>query len=134
MYLDVVVGQALLSGQSGNTRDNAQDIDNDGGDDGILLRVINAQECELDVVVHVETVHQGMVDGNEPGKACHTVEDAPHTALLTRHTCQLTVGTVENVGNHQQDDGDDVHHDSPCATIVETAAGKEECTGSANNH
>ena len=44
VYLDVVVGQALLSGQSGNTGDDAQNVDYDGGNDGILLRVVNAQQ------------------------------------------------------------------------------------------
>ena len=134
MHLNVVVGQTLLASQSGNTRDDAQNVDDDGGNDGVLLRIVDAQERKFDVVVQVETIHQGMVDGNEPGKACHTVEDASHAALLTRHSCQLAVSTVEDVGNHQQNDGDDVHHQSPRAAIVEAAAGKEESAGSTDYH
>ena len=85
-------------------------------------------------MVQVEAVNQQYVDGGKPCETCHTVKDATNTTLLARQTCQLAVGTVQNVGNHQQHNGDDVHHQAPRAIIVETATGKESGTGGTDNH
>ena len=58
VYLDVIVCQTLLTSQSCNTGDDSQDVDDNGGDDHILLCILNTQQRELYVVVQVETVNQ----------------------------------------------------------------------------
>ena len=132
--LDIVVGKSLLTSQSCHTRDDAEDIDDDGGNDDVLLCIGNTQPREFQVVMDIETVHQSMIDGDKPCEACHTVEDTTQTTLLTRHTSQLSVCAVEDVSKTKHQDSDDVHHQSVGTLIVETAASKEEGAGCSDDH
>ena len=85
-------------------------------------------------MMDIEPVDKRMVDGDEPGKAGHTVEDATQAALFARHASQLPVGAVEDVGQTEQQDGDDVHDESPRARIIEAATTEEDGTGSTDEH
>ena len=82
----------------------------------------------------VEAPHKGHIDGREPREACQSVKDAAHTALLTRHAGQLTVGAVEDVGNHQQCDGGKVVENAGGTLVIETTVGKQHAAACADKH
>ena len=134
VHLDVIVGQTLLSLQSPETRDGSQHKDHARSNECVLLVVLDTQPLELQVMMHIETVHQCEIDGEEPGKTCQSVEDTSQTALLTRHTGQLTISTVKDITPHQQEDTDEIINQSQCATIIEAALCKEPGTGGTDNH
>ncbi len=85
-------------------------------------------------MVYIEAINHSVIDGYEPYKACHTVEDTSYAALLSRHTCQLAVRTVKDVGHHQQEDGNQVHAQPPPAGIIEAPRSKEYGGTSPDNH
>ena len=89
---------------------------------------------EFDVVVQIEAPDHCVIDGHEPCEACRTVEDASQRTLLASHTGQLAVGTVEDVGNHQQHDGDDVEHKPGPAAIVVAGTAEEHGTACSDEH
>ena len=82
----------------------------------------------------VESPGHGQIDGYEPGEACRAVEDAPQRTLLACHAGELSVCTVEDVGNHQQHDGHEVEHQPVPATVVVTGAAKEYGTACTDEH
>jgi len=134
MYLDVVVGQSLLTAHSGEARVESQDDDHGCGDGDVLLCVGDAQPTELETVVLVEAEHQADVDGDEPCEASHAVEDAPQAALLARQSRQLSVRTVEYVCPAEQKDADKIEPKSLPALVVEAAMHEEVGRGSTDEH
>ena len=75
-----------------------------------------------------------MINRYEPGKACHAVEYTAHAALLARHSGQLSVGTVQDVGHHQQHNGYEVVDQAHRPAVVEAAAAEEYGTHGTDNH
>ena len=75
-----------------------------------------------------------MVDGDEPREACQPVEDATYMALLARQTGRLPVGTVEEIGPHQQEDAYEVVQQPQGTIVVETALSKEPRATRPNEH
>ena len=77
----------------------------------------------------IETIDDAQIDGHEPCETCQTVEDTSHLTLLTGETSQLTIGTIEEVGPHQEEDGSKVIKQTRPSLVVITATGKEEGCG-----
>ena len=55
-------------------------------------------------------------------------------AFLARHTSQLSVRAIEDISQAQQQDSDDVHHQSVRTLIDKTAIGKKESAASPDEH
>ena len=134
VHLDVVVGQTLLRGDTLETGHQADGEHDDTGNPHVSRRVGDAQPAELEAVVMVEAPHESHVDGCEPGEAGQTVEDTSHAALLARHTGQLAVGTVEDVGHHQQGDGGQIDEEAREALVIEAAVGKQHTAAGTDEH
>ena len=96
MHLNIVVGQSLLSGQSCQSRPPSQYDGNTERYQCILGGILNTQPTELDVVMQVEAIYHGMVDGDKPYKTGYSVKDTSQAALLACHASQLSVSAVED--------------------------------------
>ena len=134
MNLDVIVGKALLAGQSVKSRSKAQTHHHCGGDIDICGGVADAKQTKLDAVMVVETIGQPEINGDIPHESCYTVKDSSQTALLSCQTGQLTVHTVKQCCPHQQQDGDDVVNQTCCSLVIETAVSKEDTAATTDNH
>ena len=75
-----------------------------------------------------------MVDEEEPDVACCSVEYASELCLLACHACELSVGTVVEVGPGEEENGYDVVDESLCAFGGIAAVDKEEGGGSSYDH
>ena len=54
--------------------------------------------------------------------------------IFEYHTGQLAISAVEDVGHHQQQDADDVQHQTNHSFVIETAVSEEHTAGSTDNH
>ena len=85
-------------------------------------------------MVQIEPIDQQHIDGTKPGKARHPVEDTPQPALLSGHAGQLSVGTVEEVGYHQQHHSQQIDEQSVQTVVVDAALHEAGGTAGADNH
>ena len=95
----VVVGELALLAVTNETRHGAEQPDEDAP---IVVRQ------EGDGVVH-EASANGEIDAEEPDIASKTIEYAAPARLLARHTRQLAIGTIVEVGPDEQEYSADVH-------------------------
>ena len=127
VHLDVVVGRALLAGETDDARDGGKDEGYAGGDERGRFAVSDSQPAELEVVVGIEAINEGGIDGDIPSVACGAVEDTAKFAFLARHACQLTIGAV-------QEDAYDVHPQSSTLLIIIAAMGEKDTARGTDNH
>lgn len=134
MYLDVVVGHALLRSHADEARIERQGGDNGCGNQGVLLRVWNTQPSELQRVVLIEAEHEKDIDGDEPSEACHAIKDTTEAALLASQASQLTIRAIEDVCPAKQQDADNVEPKPVPTFIIEAAVQEEVATSRTDKH
>lgn len=84
-------------------------------------------------VLEMETDGDRDIDDEEPDVATGTVEDASELGFLAAHTCQLPIGTIEDVCPYKEEDTDEVEQKAVCGIGIVV---KEEsaCYAENNRH
>lgn len=132
--LNVVVGHTLLAGNTIDTGNEGKEEEEARSDEDVLLSFSDAKPSEFDAMMTIETIDDDDVDRHKPGKTGQTIEDAAQRRGLARHTCQLTVGAVEDIGPDEEEDSDDVEPQARHSLVVVAAVSKADGAGSTDEH